>query len=121
MLKTSLQVRKPEELGVKAIDDKTLEIKLIKDVPWMQSLFAFGSFMPQNEKFVEKQGKKFGTTADATLSNGPFIMKEWKTEDNWKLVPNKEYWDKDKVKLKEVNYKVVKKFKQLSTCTKLVN
>ena len=100
--------KKPEELGVKAIDDKTLEIKLIKDVPWMQSLFAFGSFMPQNEKFVEKQGKKFGTTADATLSNGPFIMKEWKTEDNWKLVPNKEYWDKDKVKLKEVNYKVVK-------------
>ncbi|MCE4979965.1 peptide ABC transporter substrate-binding protein [Mammaliicoccus sciuri] len=100
--------KKPEELGVKAIDDHTLEVKLIKDVPWMQSLFAFGSFMPQNEKFVEKQGKKFGTTADATLSNGPFIMKQWKTEDNWKLVPNKEYWDKDKVKLKEVNYKVVK-------------
>ncbi|MBW0764836.1 peptide ABC transporter substrate-binding protein [Mammaliicoccus fleurettii] len=100
--------KKPEELGAKAIDDQTLEVKLVKDVPWMQSLFAFGSFMPQNEKFVEKQGKKFGTTAEATLSNGPFQLKEWKTEDNWKLVPNKEYWDKDKVKLDEVNYKVVK-------------
>lgn len=100
--------KKPEELGVKAIDDQTLEIKLEKDVPWMQSLFAFGSFMPQNEKFVEKQGKKFGTTADTTLSNGPFKMTQWKTEDSWKLEPNDKYWDKDKVKLKEVNYKVVK-------------
>ncbi|WP_147640936.1 peptide ABC transporter substrate-binding protein [Mammaliicoccus lentus] len=100
--------KKPEELGVKAIDDQTLEVKLLKDVPWMQSLFAFGSFMPQNEKFVEKQGKKFGTTADTTLSNGPFKMTQWKTEDNWKLEPNDKYWDKDKVKLKEVNYKVVK-------------
>lgn len=100
--------KKPEELGVKAIDDQTLEVKLVKDVPWMQSLFAFGSFMPQNEKFVEKQGKKFGTTADTTLSNGPFKMTQWKTEDNWKLEPNDKYWDKDKVKLKEVNYKVVK-------------
>lgn len=100
--------KKPEELGVKAVDDHTLEIKLIKDVPWMESLFAFGSFMPQNEKFVEKQGDKFGTTAEATLSNGPFKMKQWKTEDKWQLVPNEEYWDKDKVKLKEINYKVVK-------------
>lgn len=100
--------KKPEELGVKAIDDQTLEVKLEKDVPWMQSLFAFGSFMPQNEKFVEKQGKKFGTTADTTLSNGPFKMTQWKTEDNWRLEPNDKYWDKDKVKLKEVNYKVVK-------------
>nr|WP_263313842.1 peptide ABC transporter substrate-binding protein [Mammaliicoccus sp. Marseille-Q6498] len=100
--------KKPEELGVKAVDDHTLQIKLVKDVPWMQSLFAFGSFMPQNEKFVEKQGKKYGTTADATLSNGPFKLTKWKTEDTWQLKPNDKYWDKDKVKLKEVNYKVVK-------------
>ncbi|GGI38855.1 peptide ABC transporter substrate-binding protein [Mammaliicoccus stepanovicii] len=100
--------KKPEELGVKAVDDKTLEIKLIKDVPWMQSLLAFGSFNPQNEKFVKKQGDKYGTTVESTLSNGPFVLSQWKTEDNWKLKPNKEYWDKDKVKLGEVNYKVIK-------------
>ena len=100
--------KKPEELGVKAIDDHTLQIKLIKDVPWMESLLAFGSYMPQNEKFVEKQGDKFGTTAKTTLSNGPYKLTEWKPEDKWKLEKNDEYWDKDKVKVKDVNVKVVK-------------
>ena len=100
--------KKPEELGVKAIDDHTLQIKLIKDVPWMESLLAFGSYMPQNEKFVEKQGDKFGTTAKTTLSNGPYKLTEWKPEDKWKLEKNDEYWDKDKVKVQDVNVKVVK-------------
>lgn len=100
--------KKPEELGVKAVDDHTLEIQLVKDVPWMKGLFAYGTFMPQNQKFVESKGDKFGTTAENTLSNGPFILKEWKTEDKWKLVPNEKYWDKENVKLDEVNYKVVK-------------
>lgn len=100
--------KKPEELGVKAIDDHTLQIKLIKDVPWMESLLAFGSYMPQNEKFVKKQGDKFGTTAKTTLSNGPYKLTEWKPEDKWKLEKNDEYWDKDKVKVQDVNVKVVK-------------
>lgn len=102
--------KKPEELGVKAIDDHTLQIKLIKDVPWMESLLAFGSYMPQNEKFVKKQGDKFGTTAKTTLSNGPYKLTEWKPEDKWKLEKNDEYWDKDKVKVQDVNVKVVKKY-----------
>ncbi len=100
--------KKPEELGVKAIDDQTLEIKLVKDVPWMESLLAFSSYMPQNEKFVKKHGDDFGTTAETTLSNGPFKLTEWKSEDKWKLEKNDKYWDKDKVKLKDVNIKVVK-------------
>ncbi|MGK4467554.1 peptide ABC transporter substrate-binding protein [Mammaliicoccus sciuri] len=100
--------KKPEELGVKAIDDHTLQIKLVKDVPWMESLLAFGSYMPQNEKFVKKQGDKFGTTAKTTLSNGPYKLTEWKPEDKWKLEKNDEYWDKDKVKVQDVNVKVVK-------------
>ena len=100
--------KKPEELGVKAVDDHTLQIKLVKDVPWMQALLAFGSFNPQNEKFVKKQGDKYGTTVETTLSNGPFVLSQWKTEDKWTLKPNKEYWDKGKVKLGEVNYKVIK-------------
>lgn len=100
--------KKPEELGVRAIDDQTLEIKLIKDVPWMESLFAFGSYMPQNEKFVKAQNEKFGTTANKTLSNGPYKLSKWKTEDKWKLEKNNQYWDKNKVKIKKVNVKVIK-------------
>ncbi|UTH14214.1 peptide ABC transporter substrate-binding protein [Macrococcus equipercicus] len=104
----NLGKKKPEELGVKALDDHTLQIQLNTNVPYFQELLAFGTFNPQNKKFVEKQGEKYGTTAQSTLYNGPFVLSEWNLEKNYKLKPNKEYWDKDKVKLDEVNYDVIK-------------
>lgn len=99
---------KPEELGVKAVDKHTLQIELLKDLPYMQSLLTFGSFLPQNEKFVEKHGKKYGTTDKDVLTNGPFKIENWKNENSWDLVKNDKYYDKDKVKLDKVHYKVVK-------------
>lgn len=100
--------KKPEELGVKAIDDNTLEIKLKNNQPYFKGLLAFGTFMPKNEKFAKKLGDKYGIDAKSTLYNGPFKMAEWKTEESVKLVKNDKYWDKDKVKLDEINYKVIK-------------
>ncbi|UTH14449.1 peptide ABC transporter substrate-binding protein [Macrococcus equipercicus] len=99
---------KPEELGVKAVDDHTLEIQLETNVPYFQEMLAFGTFMPQNEKFVKEKGDKYGTTAENTLSNGPFKLDSWETEKKFVLKKNDEYWDKDKVKLDQVNYQVVK-------------
>lgn len=99
---------KPDELGVKAIDDHTLEIQLESNVPYFKELLAFGTFMPQNEKFVKEKGDKYGTSKDDVIYNGPFVMNDWKTEEKFQLTPNKEYWDKDKVKLDEVNYTIVK-------------
>lgn len=100
--------KKPEELGVKAIDDHTLEINLKNNQPYFKGLLAFGTFMPKNEKFAKKHGDKYGTDVKSTLFNGPFVMKEWKTEESVKLVKNDKYWDKKNVKLDEINYKVVK-------------
>ncbi|MEB7782046.1 peptide ABC transporter substrate-binding protein [Mammaliicoccus sciuri] len=100
--------KNPEELGVKAVDDHTLEFELTKSLPYYKELLSFGTFMPQNEKFVKKQGDKYGTTVKTTLYNGPFKMTDWKTDDKVTLEKNDDYWDKDKVKLNKVNYKVVK-------------
>ncbi|WP_323702878.1 peptide ABC transporter substrate-binding protein [Mammaliicoccus sp. Dog046] len=100
--------KKPSELGVKAIDDHTLEIKLNRELPYYQELLTFGSFLPQNEKFAKDKGEKYGTTAKDTLYNGPFTLSSWKTEDRYTLIKNKHYWDKGNVKLDAVNYKVVK-------------
>ncbi|ULG72411.1 peptide ABC transporter substrate-binding protein [Macrococcus brunensis] len=104
----NLGKKKPDELGVKALDDHTLQIELNTNVPYFQELLAFGTFLPQNQKFVEKQGKNFGIKADTALYNGPFVLSEWNVEKNYVLEPNKNYWDKDKVKLKKVNYEVIK-------------
>ncbi|MCU7556426.1 peptide ABC transporter substrate-binding protein [Macrococcus capreoli] len=100
--------KKPEELGVKAIDDKTLQIQLETKVPYFKELLTFGVFLPQNEKFVKEKGDKYGTSKENTLYNGPFVLNDWQTEKSFQLTPNKNYWDKKAVKLKEVNYKIIK-------------
>ncbi|MBW3111960.1 peptide ABC transporter substrate-binding protein [Bacillus sp. MCCB 382] len=97
-----------EELGVKATDDKTLEVQLETAVPYFKALLSFATFYPQNQKFVESQGDKFGLEADTALYNGPFTLSEWKHEQSYKLSKNDNYWEADAVKLDEVNFNVVK-------------
>ncbi|MCD8890333.1 peptide ABC transporter substrate-binding protein, partial [Staphylococcus arlettae] len=46
-----------DELGIKAVDDYTLKVELTKPIPYINELFAFGIFMPQNEKAVKKYGE----------------------------------------------------------------
>jgi oligopeptide transport system substrate-binding protein len=97
-----------EELGVKATDDKTLEVQLETPVPYFKALLSFATFYPQNQKFVEEQGDKFGLEADTVVYNGPFTLSEWKHEQSFKLSKNDDYWDAESVKLKEVNFNIVK-------------
>ncbi len=99
---------KTSELGVKAVNDTTLEFELEKSKPYFKELLAFGTFLPQNEKFVKEKGEKYGTTEKDTLYNGPFVLSEWKTEDKFTLTKNDKYYDKDKVKLEKITYKVLK-------------
>ncbi|MEW9183771.1 peptide ABC transporter substrate-binding protein [Bacillus mycoides] len=96
------------ELGVKAIDDYTLEVELEQAVPYFLNLVAFPSYYPLNEKFVKEKGEKFGLESDTTVYNGPFVLTDWKHEQGWKLKKNDQYWDKKTVKLDEINYSVVK-------------
>ncbi|MFQ3782371.1 peptide ABC transporter substrate-binding protein [Staphylococcus saprophyticus] len=97
-----------DELGVKAVDDHTLKVELTKPIPYINEMFAFGTFMPLNEKVVKRNGDQYGTTAAKTVFNGPFKVKEWKVEDKIQLVKNEDYWDKKQVHLDRVNYKVLK-------------
>ncbi|MGG2065125.1 peptide ABC transporter substrate-binding protein [Bacillus sp. S14(2024)] len=101
-----------DSLGVKAVDDYTLEVQLDNPVPYFVELTTFGSFYPLNEKVVKEKGEKYGLEADSIVYNGPFAMTEWKHEQGWKLKKNDQYWDKKSVKLEEINFSVVK---ELST------
>ncbi|MBD8070755.1 peptide ABC transporter substrate-binding protein [Bacillus sp. PS06] len=96
------------DLGVKAIDDKTLEVTLEAPNPLLETLLTFATFLPQNQKFVEEQGDQYALEAENILANGPFKLVEWKQEQSWKLEKNPEYWDAASVKLDEVNVYVVK-------------
>lgn len=100
--------KKVDQLGVKALDDYTLQVKLTKPIPYINEMLAFATFIPQNEKIVKKYGEQYGTTAQKTVYNGPFKLNDWKVEDKLQLSKNKDYWDKKAVHLDRVNYKVLK-------------
>ncbi|MEI5992696.1 peptide ABC transporter substrate-binding protein [Candidatus Enterococcus mansonii] len=98
-----------DELGVKALDDYTLEIKMEKPVTYFTSLLAFSPFFPQNEKFVKEKGKLYGTSSENIVSNGPFLMENWdQSSMSWDLVQNPNYYDADKVKSEKIHFEVLK-------------
>lgn len=97
-----------DSVGVKALDDNTLEIKLVRPVPYFDKLMCHPIFSPQNKEFVEEKGDAFGTSIEDTLFNGPFILDTWKLEDQYSMSKNTNYWDKDAVKLEKVHTKIVK-------------
>ncbi|WP_044748681.1 peptide ABC transporter substrate-binding protein [Bacillus alveayuensis] len=97
-----------DQLGVKALDDKTLQVELKNPVPYFLSLTSFATFYPQNEKFVKEQGDKYGLEANTTVYNGPFVLSEWKHEQGWTYKKNPNYWDAETVKLETINVNIVK-------------
>lgn len=101
--------KKPEELGVKAINKKTLKITLEKPTPYFYSLLTFPTFYPQKEEYVEKQGEKYATSSKRMLYNGPFVMKGWtNTSKSWSYEKNPNYWGKKNIKVNKINLQVVK-------------
>ncbi|ANS46807.1 peptide ABC transporter substrate-binding protein [Bacillus thuringiensis] len=97
-----------DQLGVKAIDDYTLEVELDNPVPYFVDLTVYPVFYPLNENFVKAQGDKFGLEANTTLYNGPFVMSDWKHEQSFQFKKNPSYWDNKTVKMEEINFNIVK-------------
>jgi oligopeptide transport system substrate-binding protein len=97
-----------DDVAVKALDDKTLEVKLVNPIPFFLEQMAFPLFFPQKEEFVKAQGDKFGADVDKALYNGPFKLTEWVHEQSAVMEKNENYWDAKNVKLERVNYQIVK-------------
>lgn len=98
-----------KELGIQATSKDTVVINLNKPIAYFKVLLAYPLFGPQNEKVVNKYGKKYATKAQYQVYSGPFEIKNWHgTGDTWEFVKNNDYWDKKAVKLDKINYQVVK-------------
>lgn len=96
------------DLGVKAVDDKTLVVELTKSVPFFKSLMAFPSFFPIREDFYKAQGDQYGLTPENILANGPFKMVTWDQGANYTMEKNDGYYDAASVKLDGLNFQVIK-------------
>lgn len=96
-----------EDLGVKALDDKTLEITLEQPTSYFMDLLYHSTMFPQRQDIDEQYGDQYGTDADKVVCNGPFVLDSWVHNSELVLKKNENYWDKDSVKLETVTYKII--------------
>ena len=96
-----------DDVGVKANDDKTLTVSLEYPTTYFLSLMAFPTYFPVRKDVVEKNPKDWATKPETYICNGPFKMKEWKPKDSLNFVKNDQYWDAKRVKLQNIEYKMI--------------
>ncbi len=96
-----------DDVGVKAIDDKTLEYTLEYSAPYFIPMVYNMQYYPVKEEFVKAQGEKFAQEPENMLYNGPFVLKEWKHEEYLLLEKNPNYWNADAIYLNTVKIYVV--------------
>lgn len=100
-----------EELGIKGLDDHTLEVTLEKPTPYFDYLLAFPTFFPQNKKVVDEYGEEYATISETSVYNGPFTLTDFEgsgTDIAWSYTKNDQYWDKEIVQLDKIEVSVVK-------------
>lgn len=95
-----------EKVGVKAIDDYTLEVKLTSPCAYFLDLTSFPCYFPVNKKVVEGN-KDWSAKAETYVSNGPFKLTSYKIKDHLTLEKNDTYYGKDQVTLDKLNIKCV--------------
>lgn len=98
---------KPEELGVKAPDPKTVIFTLRAPAPYFLGLLTSHFAAPGRADMVQKHGDAYGASVESLPSNGPFILTEWENEDKVVLKKNPNYWNAANVRLDEVVWLVV--------------
>jgi len=95
------------ELGVRAIDEKTLEIELANSVPAFLEMCNATIYYPQREDKLTQWGEKYGTEAEYAVYNGPYVLDSWTHNSSLMLKKNPSYWDKDSVKIETVNISIM--------------
>ncbi|UQS84744.1 peptide ABC transporter substrate-binding protein [Apilactobacillus apisilvae] len=96
-------------LGVKAEGDYKFVVNLDKPQTYFKYVATMPPTYPQSQAEVNKYGQGYATNSDKQLYNGAFQVKGWNgTNDNWQLVKNPYYWDKNNTKLSKMNFSVAK-------------
>lgn len=95
---------KAEDLGIKIVDDKTLEVTLENPTPYFLTLATF--YYPVNQKVVEANAD-WAKKPETIVTNGPFKLAKWEHKNKIELAKNEQYWDKDAVKLDKIEFSMI--------------
>jgi ABC-type oligopeptide transport system substrate-binding subunit len=95
-----------DEVGVKAVDERTLEIKLTNARPWFVQQVAHHSFLAVHRATVERFGERW-TEASTIVTNGPFRLARWEHDSAIDLVKWGQWRDAGEVELTRVNGRMI--------------
>jgi oligopeptide transport system substrate-binding protein len=90
------------EVGVRVLDDYTLEVTLDNPTPFFLDLCAFVTLTPVHRPSVEEY-PDWATNPAHHIGNGPFVLKEWRLFDRVRMVKNPHYWEAGAVKLNSID------------------
>ena len=96
-----------EELGIKALDDKTFEVTLDAPCDFLLGLMAFPSFFPMNEEFATQMGDQYALTVDNMLYCGPYVMSDWMSGSGYAFTKNQDYHNADAISTDVVEFKFI--------------
>ena len=99
-----------DEVGVKALDDLTLEVVTENLCPWFLSLTATTSFLPVKKDVVEAEGDPWTKSPATYVCNGPYMPLEFSSLEHVKMIKNPNYVDADKIQVENLNYVVISDF-----------
>jgi oligopeptide transport system substrate-binding protein len=91
-----------KEVGVKAVDEKTLEITLTSKTPYFIKKLTNVCFYPVRLDVIEKGSETYATNIEEQVYSGPFVISEWVKENSMVLTKNPQYWDAENVILQKV-------------------
>ncbi|MGI5998814.1 MAG: peptide ABC transporter substrate-binding protein, partial [Lutispora sp.] len=91
-----------EDVAIKVIDDKTLEVTLKNPVAYFDYLVSFSTYYPTRKDIVEKYGNKFNAEAQNFVTCGPFKVETWEHEAEMTFVKNPDYWNASEIKLEKI-------------------
>ena len=105
-----------DEVGVKALDDYTLEYTLEAPFPPFTTMVGYGCFAPLNRDFYKSQGGTFsadgdeytagnyGTSPETIAYCGPYVVTNYTPQNIWTFSANPEYWNPDAIHVHTVNF-----------------
>ena len=92
-----------DQVGVKALDDRTLEVTIKNPTPYFLYLTTLSMYFPLNEEYVTEQGDNYGITADNMIYCGPYVITVGTS-----MAKNETYWDAASVSIPKVEVKIIK-------------
>lgn len=96
-----------EDLGIKVVDDKTLEVTLENPTPYFLELTAFKTYYPIHQATAEANETWFAEAGDSYVTNGAYTLADWQHSASMTLKKNESYWDADNVAIDTVNIAMV--------------